>query len=228
MPTSENFVARWARLKRDAGLRRTTEGMTEAPSLSTSEMSAGSAETAISQPRSDAATVDELFDPVGLPPIEAITANTDISGFLQSRIPAELTRAALRRAWVSDPAIRDFIGIAENQWDFNDPNAIPGFAASQDSAPALSARVLGTHGNLAEIIPETPVDVERSLPATTHTEPADLDQSAQPTFETSPSISIGGLREDGSGEGVTVGTGPVAEGDKSRQTRRSHGGALPR
>ena len=44
-------------------------------------------------------------------------------------MPAELTRAALRRAWVSDPAIRDFIGIAENQWDFNDPEAIPGFVS---------------------------------------------------------------------------------------------------
>jgi TorA maturation chaperone TorD len=28
---------------------------------------------------------------------------------------------------VTDPAIRDFIGIAENQWDFNDPTAMPGF-----------------------------------------------------------------------------------------------------
>jgi TorA maturation chaperone TorD len=28
---------------------------------------------------------------------------------------------------VTDPAIRDFIGIAESQWDFNDPTAMPGF-----------------------------------------------------------------------------------------------------
>jgi hypothetical protein len=32
-----------------------------------------------------------------------------------------MTVAALRRAWVSDPVIRDFIGIAENQWDFTNP-----------------------------------------------------------------------------------------------------------
>jgi hypothetical protein len=42
-------------------------------------------------------------------------------------VPAELTVAALRRAWVSDPVIRDFIGIAENQWDFTNPTTIPGF-----------------------------------------------------------------------------------------------------
>jgi hypothetical protein len=47
----------------------------------------------------------------------------------------------LRRVWTSDPAIRDFIGIAENQWDFNDPDAIPGFgplAAMEDGVDALA------------------------------------------------------------------------------------------
>jgi hypothetical protein len=70
---------------------------------------------------------NEPFDPASLPSIDAITADTDIIAFLQSGVPAELTRAALRRAWTSDPAIRDFIGVAENQWDFNDPNGAPGF-----------------------------------------------------------------------------------------------------
>jgi len=62
-----------------------------------------------------------------LPPIESITADSDVTAFLEPGVPAELTRAALRRAWAIDPSIRDFIGIAENQWDFNDPNGIPGF-----------------------------------------------------------------------------------------------------
>jgi len=55
--------------------------------------------------------------PEELPSVDTITVDTDIRAFLKSRVPAELTRAALRRAWSSDPAIRDFIGIAENQWD---------------------------------------------------------------------------------------------------------------
>ena len=42
-------------------------------------------------------------------------------------MPAELTRAALRRVWVADPKIRDFVGLSENSWDFNAPNAVPGF-----------------------------------------------------------------------------------------------------
>jgi hypothetical protein len=76
---------------------------------------------------------EQPFDLSSLPPIEAITAGTDIRAFLQSGVPAELTKAALRRAWTTDPAIRDFIGIAENQWDFTDPNAIPGFGPLEPS-----------------------------------------------------------------------------------------------
>ena len=67
------------------------------------------------------------FDPASLPAIESITAASDVRAFLAPGVPLELTRAALRRAWVSDPNIRDFVGIAENQWDFTKPDGVPGF-----------------------------------------------------------------------------------------------------
>ena len=222
-----NFFSRWARVKRNAGFGRATEGVTEVPDLSTPE--AGSPAAAGSESRSDAAA-DELFDPAGLPSIEAITFNTDIRGFLQSGVPAELARAALRRAWASDPAIRDFIGIAENQWDFNDPNAIAGFGLlqAQDSTPALLAQALGRHDNLAEMVPKVPLAVERALPAVADCEPVHLDRSAQPEFDDSSSIGIHGLREDSSGTGPAVGKDAVAEKDKSRQNRRAHGSAKPK
>jgi len=225
MTASENFVSRWARLKRNAG--RTTERLTDTKSPATSDMSAGSTQAAISPPLTDAA--DELFDPAGLPSIEAFTADTDISVFLDSRVPTVLMRAALRRAWASDPAIRDFIGIAENQWDFNDPNAIPGFGPlqEQDSAPALLAQALGRHDDLAEMIPKMPSAVEQSLPAMTPPEPTPPDRSAQPALDASPSIDIRGLREDSREEVAAVGNDAVAEGDEPRRNRRSHGSALP-
>jgi hypothetical protein len=47
--------------------------------------------------------------------------------FLAPGVPADLARAALRRAWAADPNIRDFVGLAENAWDFNAPDAMPGF-----------------------------------------------------------------------------------------------------
>ena len=42
-------------------------------------------------------------------------------------VPPELARAALRRAWAADPAIRAFVGVAENAWDFTAPDAVAGF-----------------------------------------------------------------------------------------------------
>jgi len=62
-----------------------------------------------------------------------------------------LTRAALRHAWASDPAIRDFIGLAENQWDFNDPNAILGFGplSASDNLRALLTQEIGSLDRIA-------------------------------------------------------------------------------
>jgi hypothetical protein len=109
-----NIFFRWARLKQAAKERLDTEpAATDNPEAA--------------DPLVIDATKDGPFDLSSLPPIDSIVANTDIAAFLRAGVPAELTSAALRRAWTSDPAIRDFIGIAENQWDFNDPNAIPGF-----------------------------------------------------------------------------------------------------
>jgi hypothetical protein len=219
----ENFVSRWARLKRKSGSQRRTELVRDTPQLSTAEVSAAGAEADIARPRVDVAA-DEPFDLSSLPSIEAITANTDIRGFLQSRVPAELTRAALRQAWASDPAIRDFIGIAENQWDFNDPTAIPGFGplSERDNVAALLTQALGGQDKLAEMIAEIPVSVEQSLPAVTDHEPAALEQDAQQTSESSPATnSVPGSPDDGSGD-------RVAEADDPPRNRRSHGGALPR
>jgi hypothetical protein len=61
-----------------------------------------------------------------LPSIDSIAATTDIRPFLALGVPLRLAHAALRRAWVVDPRIRDFRGLQENDWDFNDPSGIPG------------------------------------------------------------------------------------------------------
>jgi len=107
MSEQENPLLRWARLKHAA---KNADGVDAASTGSQAQVAP-----------------EAPFDLTSLPSIEEIAADSDIIAFLRAGVPAELVRAALRRAWTSDPAIRDFIGIAENQWDFNDPNAIPGF-----------------------------------------------------------------------------------------------------
>jgi len=226
----DNFFLRWARLKRTSDTGHKTDPSGDKPPGSAAAGVAG-AEATVAQPRIDVAA-DEPLDLASLPSIEAIAANTDVRGFLQSRVPAELTRAALRQAWTRDPAIRDFIGIAENQWDFNDPNAIPGFGPlpAADNMPAVLAQALGRRDEPAEMILEMPASVEQSLPVATGHERTDLDQSEQQTLGGSPSTDDGfrGSRDDGSGEDKAIKINCVAEGDGPPRHRRSHGSALPR
>lgn len=62
-----------------------------------------------------------------LPRLEDILPEGSIAQFLRKGIPQALTKAALRQAWTQDPRIRDFIEVAENQYDFNNPAGIYGF-----------------------------------------------------------------------------------------------------
>ena len=72
----------------------------------------------------------EVKDPATLPPIETIDAQTDITVFLQNGVPNELRRAALRRAWTVDPAIRDFRGCRRTPGISTTPTASRALANS--------------------------------------------------------------------------------------------------
>jgi len=128
MSDPEHFLTRWSRLKRQGGEAGEREPAEAEPRAHPAEH-ASSAPPAQSRAASQPADRPPAFDPASLPAIESITATTDIRPFLAPGVPAALTRAALRRAWASDPRIRDFIEIAENQWDFATPDSVPGFAA---------------------------------------------------------------------------------------------------
>jgi TorA maturation chaperone TorD len=125
MSRSENIMSRWSRMKQESAGHVEPDGSSSEPkpidAIPGDSKAAAVATPATVSPASPA------FDPASLPPLQSITIGTDIRSFLASNVPVELTNAALRRAWAADPAIRDFIGIAENQWDFNDPTAMPGF-----------------------------------------------------------------------------------------------------
>src|SRR3984885_11241992 len=224
MTSPENFVSRWARLKSESDTEPKTELVEHGPRV----VASVGTETPSMQQQNE--TVDEPFDRASLPSIETITFDTDIRGFLQSRVPAALTRAALRQAWASDPAIRDFIGIAENQWDFNDPTAIPGFGPMQetDNVPTLLARALGGRDKLADMIPEIPAPVENATPVVANRELSNPDQSLQQTSERSPSADeICDLPDDGN-ESTATRNDVMAEEDDFSRSHRSHGSALPR
>src|SRR5258708_6473626 len=125
MTRSEHIVSRWSRMKQESDGHIVPGGSSTEPKPIDAEPGQSNGVTVATSTTGSAAS--PAFDPASLPPLQSITLGTDIRSFLASSVRVELTNAALRRAWVTDPAIRDFIGIAENQWDFNDPSAMPGF-----------------------------------------------------------------------------------------------------
>ena len=125
MSEPENFLDRWSRRKRDAKAEFAAPETAQEKPPAVGESDAPKAAPA--GPAGPYPPVEAAFDSASLPPIESIGATSDVRAFLQPGVPSELTRAALRRAWSADPEIRDFIGLVENGWDFNDPNGVPGF-----------------------------------------------------------------------------------------------------
>lgn len=117
MSDDKDFLARWSRRKRTRAV--------DAAERVNREKDGGAVPSDDSVTPSD--DVTSTFDPERLPPIESIGPGSDVRAFLAAGVPADLTRAALRRLWASDPKIRDFVGLSENSWDFNAPGSIAGF-----------------------------------------------------------------------------------------------------
>jgi hypothetical protein len=159
MSEPENFLARWSRLKRQGGEPAEEEPRDHADAQDGAAEAIEPADDALSSGETPDAPPE--FDLSSLPPIESITATTDIRPFLAPGVPNALRTAALRRVWVADPAIRDFIEIAENQWDFATPDSVPGFATFKpgDDIGRYVSGLTG-HGDLPANRPELEPNAE--------------------------------------------------------------------
>jgi hypothetical protein len=110
--SEEGFFSRWSRRKRAGEAGQAIEEPAPGPAAET--------------PPVVVEAEEEPFDITTLPPIESLTLESDIAAFLRKGVPAVLQRAALRRAWSLDPAIRDFVGPADYAWDYNAVDGVPG------------------------------------------------------------------------------------------------------
>ena len=167
MSEPENFIARWSRRKREPEPEATA-----AASVDAAEPELALEDTALAE--TPDASGDAEFDVSTLPPIESITARTDIRSFLATGVPQVMRKAALRRAWSADPAIRDFKGLAESDWDFNAPGSMNGFGPLQASG-TLRRFVLGTMTGEEEPALETaqPPTPDATRPPAAETAPVD-------------------------------------------------------
>jgi hypothetical protein len=228
--TEEDFLTRWSRRKRSSA-----EGAKAVP-----ESAPIPAETSPNSAGEVIANAEPAFDPATLPPIDSITAVSDISVFLQKGVPAELTRAALRHAWTADPAIRDFVGLAENAWDFTDPNAMPGFGPleSTDEVRRMIADLVDRIGQAAK--PSSPDagtepaqiaenSGDSDLPAApAATEVLTPVENHAPNSEAAPDLSEQVLVRSNKEDAATQHDLAERRVDFNQLSRRPHGGALPR
>jgi hypothetical protein len=166
MSDPESFLLRWSRRKRAAARESDAASSRRARPDDGDIPETGGLEPAAPP-----------FDPAALPPIDSITAETNIRAFLAPGAPPALTRAALRRVWTADPKIRNFVGLADYAWDFNAPGSMAGFGPLE-AAEALRREV-------ARPIPGTTADGDgamsdpRSAEATPSPDPS-IPEDARP------------------------------------------------
>ncbi|MGB9044374.1 MAG: DUF3306 domain-containing protein [Pseudolabrys sp.] len=167
MSDQEKFLTRWSRRKRDtADENARAEQPTAADDSAKQEIKCD--QSIVTRPRESEAPPAPGFDLTKLPSLESIGANSDITAFLQPGVPSALKHAALRRAWAADPAIRDFVGLAENAWDFTDPEAMVGFGGLDPKydVKKIVAEIFGQAGPKAEPPKEARVSEPSSAEAT--------------------------------------------------------------
>ena len=201
---NETFLGRWSRRKREADAGRVLPQ--KSPSVGGPD----------AEPDIDLAT---------LPKIEDLTAVSDYSVFLKKGVPELLKRQALQQAWTSDPMIRDFIEVAENQYDFNVPGSIPGFG---DLPPGTDIKAL-----LAQALGETPApDQGDSVSHTAESPPMAppaAPKDSEPVADASPTLADGDptLQSHGTSGEPFVAVAPEKGDTAPGPRRRRHGGALP-
>jgi hypothetical protein len=234
--TDEDFLARWSRRKRAAEVDKTAEPPQSAPSEGAPPAGAPEHREPEGQQQDD-----EPFDLASLPSLESITAETDITAVLRKGVPPDLTRAALRRAWSSDPAIRDFIGLAENSWDFNDPTAIPGFGPLDQTPEQVRRMVAELFGEVRQAADQVVEQAEKladdrpaatsrnetdstaSLPEVAASEADDAEQQTAESVSSNDLDSAAARKDD-----VTAIASQQNDAlQPAPRLRRSHGGALP-
>jgi hypothetical protein len=153
MSKRESFLARWSRRKQAAAAEaepgalpiRSEQRIADKETTEGAAATAGLHKDGVALPARGTDATATFLDPASLPPIESIAADTDIRAFLAPGVPPELARTALRRAWAADPKIRDFVGLADYDWDFNAPGSMAGFGPLEmtEELREIADRIIG-------------------------------------------------------------------------------------
>jgi hypothetical protein len=228
MSDPENFLSRWSRRKREPE---------EAPKPA--------ADAAPATPEQEGAPADQpvaagnasqapepVFDPTSLPPLDSISAETDISAFLKANVPSPLRLAALRRAWAADPAIRDFKGLADYDWDFTAPDSMRGFGNLDPGTDVqkMLADMFGDRPRAPEAAAELPMPPQQAVP-----QPEKLSGPTELESAPEPAANVEAVSDASSEnkamvqreENIAAQDKNTDADDSPGRRRRSQGSALP-
>jgi hypothetical protein len=177
--------------------------------------------------------------------VEDLTAESDITQFLQKGVPEALQKLALRRMWSLDPAIRDFVEVAENQWDFNVPGGIHGLF--EEVAEGTDVRVWMAQATQSVFGD----DAKKAVAGIESAEGTDVAGAEAPVAENAATqhkaatvstvplmVAVAGDAQPSVGGQMAqvqqapvvaekLSTPPQVDGSGPQPVRRRHGGALP-
>ncbi|MCW8087961.1 DUF3306 domain-containing protein [Sabulicella glaciei] len=220
------FLGRWSQRKRAALRGEETVPETEAPPAPPAvevelppafipPVAEAAPEASVAAPEPEAETEEE-FGLASLPPLDALHAGSDFTAFLRKGVPLALRHAALRKAWVADPLIRDYLSPLDYGWDFNTPGGLPpGFSdtlgETAEKVKELLRRAIGEPEPEAEK-PELVAAAEEAEPEADA--PVPVEEAAP---EPEPPLLVAE---------VPPALSPEVDGDEA-MPRRRHGGALP-
>ncbi|MDO8293324.1 MAG: DUF3306 domain-containing protein [Gallionella sp.] len=222
MSNETDFLARWSRRKHRAATDKIGHSKL---GITPDEFGSGT-----SAPLAQGENVLP-FDPASLPAIESIGSESSIRAFLEAGVPGDLARAALRRAWSLDPAIRDFVGLSENSWDFNAPGAMAGFGPIDgEEVERLLTKLLGEPDTIGAAVDPSAISplAEKSPPAGA-SDPVNAEPLAvakdQPFDFDEIDVASDATQQD---RATPPQSGLTSPGCPSPVLSRSHGGASPR
>jgi hypothetical protein len=223
---NDNIFARWSRRKQSVRDSETPAPDHEEGAFDKAVAEAG-AEPAEQQIENAGAEATEPVEP--LPRLEDLTAESDLSAFLRNGVPEALKRAALRKVWSLDPAIRDYVGPSEYAWDFNQPGSMAGFGpldANDAASEFLATMSGGVRAGLDRVAaptetPPTPSDAAAASLEQDAGASADAASQDEPP-EPSSLQSLSSDQVDGKAEDAEQ-----SDGLSRAAARLRHGGAIP-
>lgn len=159
----------------------------------------------VAEPRPEPAPETEAAEPVdleSLPPIEGLTEASDFTPYLRKGVPEAMRKAALRKLWVTEPSVVNYVPLVEYAWHNNEPGFGP--LLPTDDVEKLLKQIV--EGNPFTLPPEPE-------PKQQHEEGSTADAPALSASEEQP------LARDSGTQDESVAVQPPRP--------RRHGGALP-